>query len=213
MTHQDNEKMHFEEERDIAAEVRELQEGLGLPEPNDGTVISDYEGLFSYYKNCILFHAIEKFVRAELIEEVFIQEGANPNAQDGNGETPLMYVFRNPSKDMDKKVRILLNAGADIELKNDEELTVVHIAIFNEAEDSEPYNKAFQALMSCNPQVYDFMLRDAILENNLIAAKCLISSPDINIQYRDSNGMSLLDYTISMDTKDMVDLLIENGAK
>lgn len=202
-----------EEVRDIAHEVETIRKSLDLPEPEEGVVINTYESLFSYYKNIFLAHALAKNIRAELVK-VCIDEGADPNGQDEDGNTPLMHVFFNPTPDMDEKVKILLDAGADIEIENDEGFTALWIAVMCPTRIRfEPYNSAFRRLMSRNPKIYNEMLVDAILGNNYVAAKYLVASKKVNVNFRDIYGVSMLEWARRMENKRIIALLQKNGAE
>ena len=67
--------------------------------------------------------------------------------------------------------------------------------------------------MSRTPKIYDEMLVDAILGNNYVAAKYLVASKKVNVNFRDIYGVSMLEWARRMDNKRIIALLQKNGAE
>ncbi|KAK4455324.1 ankyrin repeat protein [Podospora aff. communis PSN243] len=111
-----------------------------------------------------------------------LESGAEPNAQDRNGETALHILLRNPGSSI-PALRLLLEHGASPEMGNQDDETPLHLVAY--AGDLERLQLCLQ--------------------------HCRDPDSALRLRTRASHGESLLHYAAAGGTDDIVDFLLSNG--
>lgn len=145
-----------------------------------------------------------------------IQKGADINAQDKTGKTALMfaYIYEGP----EETIRALLNAGANLEIEDEEKQTVLHFAVGRAgAYDSIHWlDMLFENGRTPNINHQngkgDTPLLTSCVAQYLEGIKFL-ASKGANLEIHNNNGFTPLFYTIHVVYIAGVQALLEAGAK
>ncbi len=151
----------------------------------------------SKYDN-ILIIAVKNNYDIEVIEAL-IKAGANINATDGKGKTPLHYA--NGDADLTK---VLIAAGVDISAKDDEGKTPIFYA-----NSSEAVNALIKAGAGADPHIKDTKGKGPLFSVYKIdGIKALIENGS-NINDQDPEGKTPLHYAYGIEA---IEILLEAGA-
>jgi len=131
------------------------------------------------------FKSLAPWAKYEQMIDLLISHGADINARDGGGNTPLFAAVENGSAEL---VELLIKKGADVNARNDEIKT-----------------------MSFDPEGETPLHRASRLGQRKVVD--LLISNGANINSTDKFGRTPLYYAFWEGKKDIVDLLIKSGAK
>jgi len=145
-----------------------------------------------------VFHYAAERGNTEMTE-LLIASGADLNAKNVGGDTPLHSAVRAGHKDI---AELLIANGADVNANNNEGQTPVDIAISHN-------HKEIVELLIANGA--DVSLHTAVRFGNLAKAKSLIEKGS-DINEKDVSVKTALHYAVEYGHKDVVELLIANGA-
>jgi len=143
-------------------------------------------------------------VRNNNIEGVnrLIKNGANINAKDSEGNTPLINALRKPGM-----VSHLLKLGADPSIKGKRGMIPAKLAFLNIDRDDK-LKETYKIIKNHTTK----QLFRSIFEGDITKAeKAIESGADINKENED--GITPLMQAVMVDNQDMVDLLLSNNAK
>lgn len=137
--------------------------------------------------------------------------GANPDARDSEGNTPLINTLRESRVDgqnawqINERTRLLLDAGADPSLANEHGTTPLHEA--RTVDQADMLIEAGADVHAANHQQ-----RTALHNqwNSGIAASLIRAGADIDAQ--DDHGNTPLSIAASLGQEDTLNLLLESGA-
>lgn len=121
--------------------------------------------------------------------ETLIEFGANPNAKDNNGDTPLHLICRNGATDM---VDVLLNSGANINEKSLQEgMTPLHVAFCAD----RPEMATLLIAKGANLRIRDSEGATPLhtgAANDSLTQEIINALPDKELHNRDEDGRTLL---------------------
>lgn len=134
--------------------------------------------------------------------ELLVKSGADVNAKSSSGWTALMNAVGNGYRDI---AELLVKSGADVNAKNNNNMTALMYAAMCDYKDiAEIFIKAGAD--------GDAALKWAVENNKYDAVKLLIElGVDVNV--KDSDGLTLLTHAILYGKKDIAQLLRAAGAK
>lgn len=158
---------------------------------NQGADVNAKDTLGNPYLYLAAHHAKPEIVK------ILLENGANANAKNGSGHTPLHFAT-NP-----EIVKMLIKNGADVNAKNDVGETPVKYT-----SDTEIIKllKDAGAKLDIKSSLYPL-----VVSNNYILLKEMLDAgADINA--KDENGQAPLFWTIHPKNLDMAKFLLENGA-
>jgi len=132
--------------------------------------------------------------------KVFLEQGADVNAKNENGQTPLLLAAQNNDVNTAK---LLISAGADVNIKNNAGQTSIDIAL------SQGNKEIIKLLLDKGAEITS--LHGALQLGNLARVKALLEQgADVNA--KDKQGKTALFYAVENNHKDIVELLIAKGA-
>ena len=187
--------MHFAKRRKIAS----LLAGIGVPVDSP-----DSHGITP------LMRALEQEASPRLIRW-FLENGADPNARDEMGRTPLMYAA---DAGTPESVKILLEHGADISKRDDSRATVLFHAAESEAATAPEIIRMLVdagAAVNARGERSETPLMAAVRARNLENARTLLEL-GADPRARDSYGTTALDIAREEEFEEMIELLEEGGA-
>ncbi|EAY02538.1 hypothetical protein TVAG_494870 [Trichomonas vaginalis G3] len=158
--------------------------------------------------------ALGRFKFAELL----VLNGANVNAVDKNGQYVVHYAAQANNKDIYK---LLVSHGADLNVKDQNGRTAYDLAMglghkdlgkylislgFKKEEEEDRYHRAAKDMNGKNP------LHVAVVKHDYKTVELLLKSGDIDINERDSYGLTAMFYALALGDMDIFKLLIRYGA-
>jgi ankyrin repeat protein len=179
---------------------------------NHGAKVNEKTGTFNFsplHRVAIVGYK-STFVSCRDIGEILIAHGANVNAEDKHGNTPLHWAARLGHQDI---VEILLEYNANVNHKNQGGVSALSEAI------QSNHRQVVEYLLSRNAQVNspdNDSLTPLLLalnkpENEEIIRLLIAYDADVNA--RDSKGFSPLHRAVIRKNKNMVELLLAHGAR
>jgi ankyrin repeat protein len=151
------------------------------------------------------------------IVTLLLDGGANPNLQDGDGNTALHYASRRGSSlgVRVEAIAILIEHGAALDLENDEGQTAVDVAATEEMAEMLRAAGAVEQealdLEGLNLAELDSLLLEAVRSDDLGAIEQLLDA-GADSDARSSMGVPILMLAAFKNNLDMVRLLVEHGA-
>jgi ankyrin repeat protein len=148
------------------------------------------------------------------VADLLIKKGANIEATDYEGKTPLMIAAEVGNVQF---IEFLLDNGANIEAQDDYEKTCLRLAIASEQCEDAEKKEVVKLLIEHGANVnatdkYDISaLISAVYQKYYDIAKLLIES-GANMDVRDEDDSTLIDISFYNHDHKMLKLLIENGA-
>ena len=145
---------------------------------------------------------------SELISKLLLDLGAEVNAKNDVGRTPLWYAI---NKRHEALVRLLLDRGADTDLKNNRGETPLCFAVRHEDEAIVRLllNKGAEVDLKCGygktPLCY-------AARKGCEAVVRLLLDEGAKVDSRDDEGETPLFYAVLAESEDVVNLLLERGA-
>ncbi|EAX88437.1 ankyrin repeat protein, putative [Trichomonas vaginalis G3] len=140
--------------------------------------------------------------------EYFISNGADINAKDKYGCTPLHYTASNNWKET---AEILISNGADINAEGKYGCTPLHYTASNNSKETAEILISNGADINAKTEIGFTPLHLAARENSKETAEILISNgADINA--KDKDGFTPLHYAAKENSKETAEILISNGA-
>ncbi|MFB8787332.1 MAG: ankyrin repeat domain-containing protein [Potamolinea sp.] len=143
--------------------------------------------------------------RSQEMAQLLIAKGADVNAKNKNGETPL-HLAR--SQEM---VQLLIAKGADVNAKNKNGETPLRLALRINKQEIAQLLIANGADVNARDNYGETLLNLALLNNKQEIAQLLIANgADVNA--RDNYGSTLLNLALQSNKQKIAQLLIANGA-
>jgi len=140
------------------------------------------------------------------VAELLISKDANVNARNVYGDTPLHEAARAEHEDI---IRLLIDNGADVNVKNNEGLTPADDAVCSTRKMVAPLTLVAKLLIAKGA---DISIVSAVHMEDLDKAKELIQK-GASINVKDKLGRTALHYAAGQGHKEMVELLLANGAE
>ena len=152
--------------------------------------------------------------------QLLIDAGADINAEDNNGETPLFYACDNLTI-----VQLLIDAGADIHKTTEDNINVLHLALFRRnlelikllvnsgADVNSPYysTKEFSPLFSILE--YDFYFEYKNYDNDLEIIKILVNAgAKLDLVNKEHNWSALIAAARYGRDVEILEFLLKSGA-
>ncbi|MGA2704320.1 MAG: ankyrin repeat domain-containing protein [Isosphaeraceae bacterium] len=142
--------------------------------------------------------------------KLLITKGANPNSQDNELTTPLMYACH--TYESLEVARILVRMGAQVDVQDKFGRTALMVASSNGLLDSVNIllsNSADPNIASANQET---ALTFAIVWNHPLVVKSLVES-GANLGWKDSKGWTPLKYSIYQGNDSICEYLSSRGAR
>ncbi len=150
-----------------------------------------------------LLHSVFTIHNGLNIVRHLIAHGADVNAQDINGDTPLHYYPNNT-----RACRLLIESGADIDIQNNNERTPLHRAVEMRSIDT------IRLLIEHGADVHAQDINgDTPLHNPMSLAACqLLIAYGADVNAENNNERTPLHIAVEMESIDTIRLLIAHGA-
>jgi len=155
------------------------------------------------YASRVLHYAAQKGHKE--VVELLISKGANVNARNAVGDTPLHEAERAEHEDI---IRLLIDNGADVNVKNNEGLTPADVALGRIRKVVAPLTPVAKLLIAKGA---DISVVSAVHMEDLDKARELIRK-GASVNVKDERGRTALHYAAAQGHKDIVEILLANGA-
>jgi ankyrin repeat protein len=179
---------------------------------NHGARVNEKTGTFKFsplHRVAIVGHK-STFVTCRDIGKILIAHGADINTEDKHGNTPLHWAARLGHQDI---VELLIECGANVNALNQAEASSLFDAIERQHRQIVEYLLSHNAEVNltdksgCTPLFLAFRK----LGDDEIIRLIVAHGADINVQ--DYQGFSLLHKAVIQKNKEMVQLLLDRGAR
>ncbi|WP_264336995.1 ankyrin repeat domain-containing protein [Wolbachia endosymbiont (group B) of Chorthippus brunneus] len=172
--------------------------------PLDIAIDRKHDSIVKYLKQAQLNEQLLAAVKDSDFNEVqgLVNRGANVNAKDKDGKTPLHYASQSIySLDI---VRYLISKGADIDVKNKDGKTPLDLAVQGNETSVVEFLKQTQLDL-------DKQLLTAVQDCNISKAEVLVSR-GANINTKNDDGYTSLHLAVLKNFRSGIDYLIKEGA-
>ncbi|MBT3234098.1 MAG: hypothetical protein HN356_14965 [Calditrichaeota bacterium] len=165
--------------------------------------------------NSTLLHRIQLRGGRGWMVSLLIRFGADPNAVDNKGDTPLMSVVSSPcysSPDL-SYITALVEAGVEINFRNPDGLTAVTSAVYNSHERAAKCLLDHGALPDIADNRLCYALYTSVIKRDVPCTQVLLEGgANPNRSFPTKNNFTYLHHAASNSWFDIVRLLLKHGA-
>ena len=154
----------------------------------------------------------KKFQRLETYLTMLLGKGANINARDRDGNTPLHVTIAEGGEFTQVFGKILVANGAYLNAANNNGLTPLHLAYQNDDRETAQMLLAHGADVNTNANGKT-LLHDAVLNRNQDMAQIFMSQKGAFVNTTDKDGKTPLHYAVINGDLGIAMMLTERGAK